>query len=666
MKLFHKRAHPGRLLAATTLAMLAAGVFAAGARGELPAWIRNTEGRSALEAVFFRLMALPTGDVLHRRPPGETRPELRKLIAQQPKEAELYSLAALEDEQQLDFAAAESDWKKFVDASADKIRAQIALADFYHRRLRPLDEIQILSAIASAPAGDGEKLTPPGAQESWRAFERIFTRIREQGFSKEVSIAQYRSWLARFPQESSLYSRYLDFLVSVKDFEAARRLIEDYRKQFPRDEIFAVEAGALVEYRQGSLPQGLALYEKSYRPLWEPELVKSYFDLLRQTHSLRKFMDQQRAALNANPEDLRAATLVFYYYQQEGKLDAAQAEIARFRMHKESAHSAWRAEELYVFARLLEAVHAYPEAARYYFALYNAPGGAESQERALAGLAGVLFDSPESAIQFGTSGLSFYKDIGAMDQGPGYLNGILSLVLNTTSPESSYSEEEQRAIPYFHRSRAADLLALLDAKFPSSANRPELHAKLIAYLAGAGESEAVIRRGQQFLSSFPQAPQRTQVAMQMADAYARTEKIQEEFAIYAAVMKELAARAQGVPLGSGAAGYSYPPNREAAVSAEDEEENAQSAEGVPTRPPAPPFQMPARRTAAVESGARSPEYSRVLERYLARLAQRKEIPQAIAVLRDELARNPDDPGLYERLAVFLDQNRIGAEQEEVY
>ena len=646
--------------------MLAAGVFAAGARGELPAWIRNTEGRSALEAVFFRLMALPTGDVLHRRPPGETRPELRKLIAQQPKEAELYSLAALEDEQQLDFAAAESDWKKFVDASADKIRAQTALADFYHRRLRPLDEIQILSAIASAPAGDREKLTPPGAQESWRAFERIFTRIREQGFSKEVSIAQYRSWLARFPQESSLYSRYLDFLVSVKDFEAARRLIEDYRKQFPRDEIFAVEAGALVEYRQGSLPQGLALYEKSYRPLWEPELVKSYFDLLRQTHSLRKFMDQQRAALNANPEDLRAATLVFYYYQQEGKLDAAQAEIARFRMHKESAHSAWRAEELYVFARLLEAVHAYPEAARYYFALYNAPGGAESQERALAGLAGVLFDSPESAIQFGTSGLSFYKDIGAMDQGPGYLNGILSLVLNTTSPESSYSEEEQRAIPYFHRSRAADLLALLDAKFPSSANRPELHAKLIAYLAGAGESEAVIRRGQQFLSSFPQAPQRTQVAMQMADAYARTEKIQEEFAIYAAVMKELAARAQGVPLGSGAAGYSYQPNREAAPSAEDEEENAQSAEVALTQPAAPPFQMPARRTAAVESGARSPEYSRVLERYLARLAQRKEIPQAIAVLRDELARNPDDPGLYERLAVFLDQNRIGAEQEEVY
>ena len=36
------------------------------------------------------------------------------------------------------------------------------------------------------------------------------------------------------------------------------------------------------------------------------------------------------------------------------------------------------------------------------------------------------------------------------------------------------------------------------------------------------------------------------------------------------------------------------------------------------------------------------------------------------MLRREIDRNPDDPGLYERLAIFLDQNRLGAEQEEIY
>jgi tetratricopeptide (TPR) repeat protein len=68
----------------------------------------------------------------------------------------------------------------------------------------------------------------------------------------------------------------------------------------------------------------------------------------------------------------------------------------------------------------------------------------------------------------------------------------------------------------------------------------------------------------------------------------------------------------------------------------------------------------------IQVGARSPEYSRVLERYLARLIQLKQIPEALAVLRREIDRNPDDPGLYERLAVFLDQNRLGTELEEVY
>ena len=49
-----------------------------------------------------------------------------------------------------------------------------------------------------------------------------------------------------------------------------------------------------------------------------------------------------------------------------------------------------------------------------------------------------------------------------------------------------------------------------------------------------------------------------------------------------------------------------------------------------------------------------------------RLVELNQIPQALGVLRREIDQNPDDPGLYERLAVFLQQNKLGAEQEEVY
>ena len=469
-------------------------------------------------------MSLPGGSVLFRRPPAETRPALAELINAQPRNADLYSLRALEDEQQLDFNAAESDWKKYVENAPGKTDAQIALADFYHRRVRPLDEIKALSVVANAPADSSDALTAPAEQRSWQAFERIFTVIHDQALPADYSVGQYRAWLARYPQEQSLYARFLDYLVAQKEYAAAQQLVTDYHKQFPADEIFPIKAKAMVEYRRGSVQQGLAVYEQSFQPLWAPELVKSYFDLLTQTQSLRKFLDQARAALNANPEDLNAMARLFYYYQQQGKLDAAQQTVTEFRLHKEAGKSEWTGQELYVCARLLEDIHAYPESARYYFALYSSKGMNDAQERSLAALTNLLLTAPETSIRLGGGELSMYRDIATMDQGPGYLNGILSLILNTTAPAAKFSEEEQRAIPYFHRSRAAELLALLDAKFPNSAKRPELHAKLLEFYASSGESEAVIRAGSKFLANFPHAPQRTSVALLMADAYARTGK----------------------------------------------------------------------------------------------------------------------------------------------
>src|SRR5580658_5969961 len=542
---------PARRTRLITLAVFVAAIGGTiSAFGELPLWIRNIDASSAVESVFFRMMSLPNGPVAFRRPPSETRPALNDLIKIQPRNAELYSLRALEDEQQLDFSAAESDWKAYVDNSADKISAQLALADFYHHRLRPADEIKTLSLVANAPATAAERLTPIPQQRSWQAFERIFGVIQAQGLSKDVSIIQYRAWIARYPGESSLYARFLQFLIIEREYPAAVQLIADYRKQFPSDQIFPVKAKAMVEYRQGSASEGLAVYEQSFQPLWDPQLVKSYFDLLRDTQNLRKFRDDAHAALVANPEDLNATARIFYYYQQQGKTDVAQQAIADLRLHKEAAKSPWAEQELYVCARLLEDIHSYPESARYYFALYNSNGMPGAQEKAITGITSLLLTAPETPIHLGSGEVSMYRDIATMDQGPGYLNGILSLILNTTQPASQYSEEEQRAVPYFHRSRAAELLALLDRKFPNSAQRPALHAQLLDYYATSGESDAVIQDGGDFIATFPNASERTTVALLMADAYARKGDTKNEFAIYDSVLQELAAKALNVPLGS--------------------------------------------------------------------------------------------------------------------
>ena len=126
--------------------------------------------------------------------------------------------------------------------------------------------------------------------------------IEAQALGKNVAVEQYNAWIVRYPQEPSLYGRYFEFLLDQKDFKAAADLIAKYHSKFP-DEIFPIKARALLAYKQGSVEPGLAIYERNFQPLWPPELVKNYFDLLRETRSLRKFLDQQHAALERNPDD---------------------------------------------------------------------------------------------------------------------------------------------------------------------------------------------------------------------------------------------------------------------------------------------------------------------------------------------------------------------------
>jgi len=642
------------------LGCLAAGLMAA--RAAMPAWVQNIEVRSLVEAAIFRSVSLPSGPLTIRRPPAESVPALGELVKQHPQQADLYSLKALEEEQKLDFTAAETDWKLYLQNAADKAAAQMDLADFYHRRHRPQEELSALSAAARLPSPPQERFTGVSDQRAWKAFERSFQVIQAQALGKNASVEQYNAWIIRYPEETGLYGRYFEFLLKEKDFKAASELIVKYRAKFPNDEVFPTKARALLAYNQGSVEEGLAVYEKNFQPLWPPELIKNYFDLVRETRSPRKFLDQAHAALARNPDDLNAAARVFYYYQQQGNLQAAQQAITDYRLQKDARKAAWTAQELYTFAKLLDAVRLYPEAARYYFALYNSPG-ADSSEKALAGLTNILLVAPEDQIRFGAGDISMYKDIATMDSGPGYLNGILSLILNTSSPAYHYSEEEQRALPYFHRSRAAELVALFDKRFPGSASRPELHARLIDAYAGYGEDAAVLKAGSDFLAAFPSAPQRNQVALLMADSYARGGNTKAEFALYDNMLQELARKADGVPLGehAGQVVASSSSQPETVAPAGEEGEGEPQSRGADRAA----FAVQKSATRA-QGGARSPEYQRVLDRYISRLVSIKQVAAALAVWRQELDRNPNDPGLYEKFAAFLESNRLGTEEETVY
>lgn len=602
---------------------------AAAASAKLPDWLAYMESGNRLEGVFFRQMTLPGGAVTARRPAKETRPELTALINAAPTDADLYSLRAREQESLLDFAAAEADWKKFAELAPDKAEGAIALADFYHRQLRVAEELQALAKAAAQPAPGRERFTVAQQQQSWKLFQRMIELARRQLLARGAVDSIYRQWRERYPTEAQPLKDWIRYATAERQYSQAESLVQEYARQFPSDLSTVVRTRAEIERARAGVASAIALYDREFQPLWPQELITAYFQLLREARQTRTFLTNARKRAAANPLALDPAARIFHYYIQEGNTGAAQRALNDYVRRKEAPANSWQPDELQTLARLWDSIQDANSAARFWYALYSIPGAsAGQQEEALATLTGYLLSTPERLSFFGAGSLRLYQDVAAADSGPGYLNGILSLLLNSAEPQWRFNAQENAADAYFRRARASELIDLFERRFRTSARRSSLRAQLIQAYATHGDSNAVIRAGQQFLAAFPSDGLRVQVSLLIADAHARKNQVKEELAVYDALLAELAKRAEGVPLGEGIvvgrAGSSGPP------------------------------------------GPRSAEYARVLDRYISRLAAMNRPKDALLVLRRELDRNPDDPGMYERLAQFLDQNRLATEIEAVY
>ncbi|HEY3841600.1 MAG TPA: hypothetical protein VGL72_33750, partial [Bryobacteraceae bacterium] len=567
----------GRRAAILALALVSAALL----RAELQEWVQH----------------LPAGDWLKvfvdgtafRRPPNETRPALTQLISANPKEAALYKLRAREAELQLDFTAAESDWRTYVQLSASSAAAWRELAAYYDRRHQPAQQVDALRLAGRA--GDDS------------AFAHSLRVISDQDLPDSTAITIYRAWSQRFPRDRAVRRQFIAFLASRKLIPAASEQLAIYKKAFPDDTVFPIQGAADLS------PDPLAVYDQQFQPLWPDELVKSYLQLLDTASQLRTMVAKSRARLEQNPDDIREAGRLFLYWRQQNNLVAARRVLDEFKLSKQSRKAPWKAEELYILSRLYEKLPDVVESAELLYQLYRLTGAdASYRESALASLANLLLASPEQPIRFGSSDLSFYKDIATMDRSPGFLNGILSLILNGTGPRWEYARENTTSTAYFHRAAAAELIQLLDRDFPRSSSRAGLHAQLIQAYNTYGDDDAVIRAGRAFLATFPRNASRVDIALTIADALARHKREREEFALYDQMLAEL---------GKG-------------------------------------------------TSTNSPAYVRILDRYLGRLSTTGQPLDAVRLYRHEIDRNPDDPGLYERLAAFLAQNDMAAETEAIY
>ena len=676
------------------VSVLVVGLLAVSARALLPPWLQHAVSGSEVEAALFRTMSLPGVEVMYPRPPAESVAALGKLVDSAPNEAALLSLRAHGEESALDFPAAERDWKAYAAKAADKGAAGMELAAFYGRRLATKDQFATLLAVGSLPPAAADAVTAPSAQRSWMAFEQALAVANDQSFADGATEPLWEAWMARYPGQPTVYARAFTWELNHDRTAEARGDLARYKTSFPSDTIFPVKAEALLELGGGGPDarlRALAVYDKGFAPLWPDDLLNSYFDLLGATHSTRRFVADAEARLSKNPDDLNAAARMFAYHRHQGHPEAALAVLAAYRESKEvrdPAGANWTPDELNTLQQLTASAKAYPDSARYAFALYHLPGkvadGRSAQEAGLAAMVGLLLDAPEQPIALGAGNLSMLRDIGTLDGGPGFWNGVLSLWLNDQAIQDQFAQQETKAQPYFHRAQAALLLQLLDKQAPGNAQRAALHAKLLQAYATYGEDAALLQAGGQFLQSFPGAPDRVQVALAMADADARRKDTAEEFALYDRLLQELGKQTGNLPLATAALQtqaspqpttinvYSDPASSPGADLPDSQQTDADTQAPEPDSPTSQTAPN-ASRAFDLDTGEPAPEpspaataYAQVLDRTLGRLTAMHKLPEALAVLRRELDRNPNDPRLYERLATFLSQNNLSAQQEEVY
>ena len=288
-------------------------------------------------------------------------------------------------------------------------------------------------------------------------------------------------------------------LVGQNRIGDAEDLIDRYANVFPTDPLFAVQARAkLAELASGE--DALAVYDEAFPTVVAPGDDQRVLWAGRQNPAAPRFPDRAKATLSSNPEDLKATAWIYHYYQRQRNSAAANAALSSFRRNKENRGLRWQADELLTLAKLSQRANNYNEAARYHYALYSLPTATpEDAEQALAGLIDLLLTAPEQPIEFGSGDLSLYRDIATMDDHPGFLNGVLSLLFNSERPRQEFARQERTSVAYFHRARASELLDLFHSRFSYSQLRPALQVKLIAapqHLWGRRRGDP---RGQGFL-----------------------------------------------------------------------------------------------------------------------------------------------------------------------
>ena len=682
----------------------------------MPRFLQDLTVGDPLNQAFYTTVSFFGVSIDVPRPTQEARTELQKYVAlppgQRPQstpsgapqgeaEAKLYRLLAEQDERVLDFAAAEANLQQFVERSSDKPAAYGVLAEFYERRLRFGDAVAAL--VKQAETADRLQVTGDRGQADvglsgrvrYRAMQRAMGLIESRRLSAPDALELRRRLQEWYPEEPLAYQELLTALLQRKQHPEALALLERYRDKFPRDPEYALHTQARLLESQGNLDAALEVYSRNYQPPWSDSLVQGYLGLLRRARRFEPFVQSLGQKLKQNPLDFPSVTLLFRATLSQGNLEAARNALFHFRTEKENRNQPFSDDELETLAHYFDSLNHFNEAARYFSTLALQTRDNTRKEQSLYQLYQVMMAALNRPTQLGGGSLDYFRSVATLDTSPGLLNGMLSLLLNHSNPLLHYDAAEERAVSYFNRAKAAELLEFFEKTYPNSAHLPRMQFQALEALKAYGRWETLAQRGTAFMDRHPRALETPSAGILVADAYANLKNEAEGFRVYSQLLDLLneqphrfvaglktVSREQRDPSSTTPVDtVSTTPVDASGIDVPSSSEEGSDSSTTPGRAFGSSFPSSPEEgsmTAAASSLAvrdrveaetvrlRAVDYSHVLERTVARLTAAKRYLDVVALFRKELERNANEENLYARFAEYLNQHRFFSEEMETY
>src|SRR5215813_2382349 len=620
------------------------------------------------------------------RPYSVAAERIKELAVKYPRDARLHLYESRLDERLGRFDQAATEIVEYTNLKGRSPDALRRLADFYHQRARFADEVRTLLELARGLP----------TQERTPVYKRAAELVRSRSLKEFTPASFFAELLNAEPDNIRPLKDYVEELLLSKHYKEADAVLTSYQAKFPTELSYFLNARSQIFEINGDRRAAEQVYSSAFDPTWPRAIAGDYYELLRRFGRYRIVRRALQQPVQAGATDLDTVDRLFSVLAYEGSYEQAarllrELEERRAGRKPQSPSepqsstvpaTSWSARELEIVAEMFTSIGNYDQASRYLYTFYLTGGlqpGTESREEALYRLFKVMLDAGGNPTRVAGGDLSLYKDIAQVDQHPGFLNGVLSLVLSGESPTQEFENQEKAAAGYFNRTFAYRIFQSFKQEYAGSKHLPAMYLGVVNLFAALSEHKLAIEAGREFQKLYPESPSYTDVSLRIADSYVALGDRVKERVVLSELLDRLARnQPRGVPLVAvvpkhwsygitpkienlierirykiEAYSDTYDPTADKA--AEDRiEDNETDSEVTDVRQPA-------------EAGnQRGPNYSSVLERYVSSLAADDKKTETVAFFWGEIKKHPKEEVLYERLLRWLGQAQLINEQLKAY